>query len=119
MVVYHWATSCPPRQEELWELKFFHNGAEVKADVPGVTIEWKDGPGLRAFVDRQLLSYPIQPVGERPRRNQLIGSVVGLPTSYLVALDGESVARPVGPITAEAISAFIGRYETEHGGNHQ
>ena len=68
----------------------------------------------RAFVDQQFLSFPILVASERPRRDQLVGPVDGLPTSYLVAPDGEVVARQVGQITAEAIQGFIERYEKEN-----
>jgi thiol-disulfide isomerase/thioredoxin len=116
VLVNYWATWCPPCLEELPELEVFYNGAEGKAVVLGVNMEAIDQPQLRAFVEQQFLSYPILVASERPSRDQLIGPVDGLPTSYLVAPSGDIVARQVGPITAEAISAFIERYESKHQG---
>lgn len=116
VLVNYWATWCPPCLEELPELEVFHNGAEGKAVVLGVNMEAIDQPQLRAFVEQQFLSYPVLVATERPSRDQLIGPVDGLPTSYLVAPSGEIVARQVGPITADAISAFIERYESKHQG---
>lgn len=119
VLVNYWATWCPPCREELPELEVFHRGAEGRAVVLGVNMEAIDGPALRAFVEQQFLSYPILVASDRPSRQQLVGPVEGLPTSYLVAPDGEVVAREVGPVTAEAISAFIERYETRNGGGEK
>ena len=116
VLVNYWATWCPPCLEELPELEVFHNGAEGRAVVLGVNMETIDQPRLRAFVEQQFLSFPILVATEHPTRDQLIGPVDGLPTSYLVAPSGEIVARQVGPITAEAISAFIERYESQDAG---
>ena len=119
VLVNYWATWCPPCREELPELEVFHNGAEGRAVVLGVNMEAIEKPALRAFVEQQFLSYPILVASDRPGRDQLIGPVDGLPTSYLVAPDGEIVARQVGPVTAEAIRAFIERYETRNGGGEK
>jgi thiol-disulfide isomerase/thioredoxin len=114
VLVNYWATWCPPCLEELPELEVFHSGAEGKAVVLGVNMEAIGKPQLRAFVERQFLSFPILVAGERPSRDQLIGPVEGMPTSYLVTPEGEVVARQVGQITAEAITSFIERYEKNH-----
>lgn len=117
VLVNYWATWCPPCLEELPELEGFHNGAEGRAVVLGVNMESIDEPALRTFVDQQFLSYPILIATERPRSDQLLGAVDGLPTSYLVAPSGEVVARQVGQITAKAIEAFIANYESNNGGD--
>ena len=119
VLVNYWATWCPPCLEELPELEVFHSGAEGKAVVLGVNMEAIEEPELRAFVDRQFLSFPILVASENPRREQLIGPIEGLPTSYLITPEGEIVARQVGQITAEAISGFIERYESEHAGEER
>lgn len=116
VLVNYWATWCPPCLEELPELEVFHSAAAGRAVVLGVNMESIDITELRAFVDQQFLSYPILVASERPKRDQLIGPVEGLPTSYLVSPAGEVVARQVGPITADAIRAFIERYESENKG---
>ena len=116
VLVNYWATWCPPCLEELPELEVFHSGAEGRAVVLGVNMESIDEPALRDFVEQQFLSFPILVASERPRRDQLVGPVDGLPTSYLVAPSGEVVARQVGQVTAEALSAFIERYENSHAG---
>jgi thiol-disulfide isomerase/thioredoxin len=119
VLVNYWATWCPPCLEELPELEVFHSGAEGSAVVLGVNMEAIDKPELRAFVDQQFLSFPILVAGERPRRDQMIGPVEAMPTSYLVTPEGKIVARQVGQITSEAITAFIETYENDHGGGEK
>lgn len=116
VLVNYWATWCPPCLEELPELEVFHSGAEGKAVVLGVNMEAIGNAELRAFVEDQFLSFPILVASERPTRDQLVGPVEGLPTSYLITPTGEVVARQVGQITAEAIQGFIQSYEEKHGG---
>ena len=119
VLVNYWATWCPPCLEELPELEVFHSGAAGKAVVLGVNMEAIAKPRLRAFVEQQFLSFPILVAGESPSRDQLIGPVEGMPTSYLVTPEGEVVARQVGQITAEAINAFIDRYEDNQPGGEK
>jgi thiol-disulfide isomerase/thioredoxin len=116
VLVNYWATWCPPCLEELPELEVFHTNAEGKAVVLGVNMEEIDEPQLRAFVEQQFLSFPILVASAQPRRDQLVGPVEAMPTSYLVAPDGAVVARQVGQITAQAINGFIERYENDHPG---
>lgn len=116
VLVNYWATWCPPCLEELPELEVFHSGSDGRAVVLGVNMEEIGERDLRTFVEEQFLSYPILVASARPRPDELVGPVDGLPTSYLVTPGGEVVARQVGQITAEAISAFIERYEDSHPG---
>ncbi|MCG6966201.1 MAG: TlpA family protein disulfide reductase [Chromatiaceae bacterium] len=116
VLVNYWATWCPPCLEELPELEVFHSGAQGKAVVLGVNMEAISRPRLRDFTEQQFLSYPILIATEQPRREQLLGPVEGLPTSYLVTPSGEVVARQVGPITAKAINDFIDNYESGKAG---
>ena len=76
-------------------------------------------PELRAFVEQQFLSFPILVASGTPSRDQLIGPVEAMPTSYLVTPEGEVVARQVGQITAEAIKGFIERYEQQKNGGEK
>jgi len=119
VLVNYWATWCPPCLEELPELEVFHSGSEGRAVVLGVNMEEIGKPQLRAFVEQQFLSFPILVASARPTRDQLIGPVEAMPTSYLITPDGEVVARQVGQITAQAISSFIERYENDHAGGNK
>ncbi|MCB1787489.1 MAG: TlpA family protein disulfide reductase [Gammaproteobacteria bacterium] len=119
VLVNYWATWCPPCLEEIPELEVFHTGSEGKAIVLGVNMESIDDGELKQFVDQQFVSYPILLATERPSREQLIGPVEGLPTSYLVSPSGEIVARQVGQVTAQGIQSFIENYESAHPGEVQ
>ena len=119
VLVNYWATWCPPCLEELPELEVFHSGAEGKAVVLGVNMEEIDKPELRAFLEQQFLSFPILVASGSPSRDQLIGPVDAMPTSYLVTPQGEVVARQVGQVTAEAIRGFIESYEQQQTGEEQ
>lgn len=116
VLVNYWATWCPPCREELPELEVFHSGSEGQAVVLGVNMEKISKDRLSSFVEQQFLSYPILMASERPSKEQLLGPVGGLPTSYLVTPEGKIVARQVGPITAKAIGEFIARFETDNRG---
>ncbi len=111
VLVNYWATWCPPCREELPELEVFHSQSDGKAVVLGVNMESIRRERLKAFVDEQFLSYPILLAGPRPRKDQRLGPITGLPTSYLVSPRGEVVARQVGPLTADALRGFIERFE--------
>lgn len=111
VVVNYWATWCPPCLEELPELEVFHSTNRGKAVVLGVNMEDISESRLRAFVDRQFLSFPILVTSANPPRSHLVGPVEGIPTTYLVAPSGELVARQVGLVTAEGLNGFIERFE--------
>lgn len=112
VLVNYWATWCPPCREELPELEVFHANGDGEAVVIGVNTEDIGKEPLREFVEEQFISYPILVAGADPGPEQRVGPIPGLPTSYLVAPDGSVVARQVGPVTAEAIRAFIDAYKT-------
>jgi thiol-disulfide isomerase/thioredoxin len=116
VVVNYWATWCPPCLEELPELEVFHAENSGRAVVLGVNVEAIGDAALRRFVDRQDLSFPILVAGGSPTREQLVGRVDGIPTTYLVAPTGKPVARQVGKVTAEALNGFIERYEARQSG---
>jgi thiol-disulfide isomerase/thioredoxin len=110
VLVNYWATWCPPCLEELPELEVFHsNNSATRAMVLGVNMEDISEKRLRSFVADQFLSFPILVATAEPEHS--LGSVPGLPTSFLVNPAGEVVARQVGPVTAEAIERYIDRYE--------
>jgi len=113
VLVNYWATWCPPCREELPELEVLHNAEGKGPVVLGVNLEDIDKGALSAFVDEQFLSYPILMAGARPAREQLLGPIHGLPTSYLISPEGKVVARQVGPVTARGIEDFIEHYEEQ------
>lgn len=107
VVVNYWATWCPPCLEEIPDLIMFHeNHKEKDAIVIGVNMEEIDHSALAEFVDDNLIGYPVIPMVDDMKP---IGSVPGLPTTFLIDPEGKIAARRVGPVTAEGIERFINK----------
>jgi len=115
VVVNYWATWCPPCLEEIPELEVFHNSRQKdgSAVVLGLDMEDLEPKQLSKFVEEQFISYPILPVGESPA--EPLGRIPGLPTTYLVAPDGQVVARQVGGVTTDSLNTFIQNYQITGG----
>jgi len=108
VIVNYWATWCPPCQEEIPDLVEFHDRhKDDDAVVIGINFEDIGEEQLTAFVDSFLISYPIlrsEPLAETP-----LGTIPGLPTTFIIAPDGSPVARQVGPVTGQQLDDYIAR----------
>jgi thiol-disulfide isomerase/thioredoxin len=106
VVVNYWATWCPPCLEEIPDLVDFHERhKEREAVVVGVNYEDIGNAQLAAFIDRHLVSYPV--LRAAPFEDSPLGSIPGLPTTFVIDPDGYAVARQVGPITGQQLEAYI------------
>lgn len=112
VVVNYWATWCPPCQEEIPDLiDFYEQNKSKDIVVLGVNTEEISREQLASFAESYLISYPIlrsDPIIASP-----LGPVPGLPTTYIVAPDGEPVARQVGPVTSKQLTDYIERKRKE------
>jgi thiol-disulfide isomerase/thioredoxin len=108
VIVNYWATWCPPCLEEIPDLVKFHERHSKQggdAVVLGVNFEDISKDQLANFVEGQMITYPIlrsEPLGMTP-----LGSIPGLPTTFIVAPDGTPVASQVGPVTGKQLDDYI------------
>lgn len=110
VVVNYWATWCPPCIAEMPELQSFHDDhADENAVVIGINVELIGKQQLRDFLETYFITYPVYVAG--PTQSSALGSVPGLPTTFMVSPEGEVVARQVGPVTREMLERFIQKWE--------
>ncbi|MDQ7075914.1 MAG: TlpA disulfide reductase family protein [Gammaproteobacteria bacterium] len=112
VIVNFWATWCPPCREEIPELIHFHDEQKGKAVVLGIDFEELEAGVLEEFVDEYMMSYPIFTL--KPSNMTPLGSVPGLPTTYMIAPTGEVVARQVGMVSEEMLISFMQSWEEEN-----
>ncbi len=109
-LVNYWATWCTPCLEEIPELVRFHaRHKDRDAVVIGINMEQLDGEALSFFMQELAINYPIWVTA--PTQQTALGSIPGLPTSFLISPQGEVVARQVGVVSASMIERFIERQE--------
>ncbi len=112
LVVNFWATWCPPCIAEMPDLQSFHDKHVDKgAMVIGINAENLPQEQLLIFLDTYSITYPVY-YGEKVLDSEL-GSVSGLPTTFLVSPQGNVEARQVGSVTSEMIEKFIEKWEAK------
>lgn len=114
-----WGTRCPPCLDEIPELIGFHDSHVKKnATVIGLAVDFPSFGMARkaqvaAFVDDNLVSYPIW-LADGDTAQRMIGtSIAGLPTTVIYAPDGSLATRHTGTVTQAALENFISAYETQ------
>jgi len=105
VLVNFWATWCPPCLEEIPDLVALHENKKNNLVVIGVAMDYRNPKDVLQFAEQMMISYPMV-LGDYKLATQ-VGTVSGLPTTYLYNPQGKQVAYNVGAITRDAIERYI------------
>ncbi|MDH5354380.1 MAG: TlpA family protein disulfide reductase [Gammaproteobacteria bacterium] len=112
IIVNYWATWCPPCIAEMPDLQDFHDKhADNGAVVIGINVETAPRELIEEFLDTYFITYPnySAPLAQ----SSALGSIPGLPTTFLVSPEGKVAARQVGGVTSEMIESFIKNWKAK------
>jgi len=105
VLVNFWATWCPPCLAEIPDLVSLYENKKNNLIVLGVAMDYQDRKKVLEFADQLMISYPII-LGDYKMAEQ-VGSVPGLPTTYLYNPQGKLVAYNVGALSREVVEHYI------------
>ena len=105
VVVNYWATWCAPCRKEIPDLSLLHDERE-DVTVLGLAYEELDDADFYGFLEDFEVTYPILKVDvfEPP---EPFGAPKVLPTTVILDPQGRAVKAFLGPVTREAIEAFV------------
>jgi len=107
VLVNFWATWCPPCLEEMPDLNALHEDKRNNLVVLGIAMDYRDRQTVLDFAEQMMVTFPII-FGDRQIAAQ-IGTVPGLPTTYLYNPHGKVVAYNVGALKRATVEGYIRR----------
>ena len=115
VVVNYWATWCPPCRKEIPELIAFHDQHQKTNDavVLGVDFENLDVKSVKNFLQKYMVSYTI--LLAEPEARTPLGRVDALPTTFIVAPNGEVVLKKTGKVDAKYLEKTIAQLKQQLG----
>ena len=105
VVVNYWATWCAPCRKEIPELSELHRERD-DLTVLGLAYEELDDAEFFEFLEDFDVSYPILKV-DVYAPPEPFGAPKVLPTTIILDKQGRAVKAFLGPVTGEAIEAYI------------
>lgn len=117
VVVNLWATWCPPCIKEMPDLTLFHEEhKDAKAIVLGVNYEDIPIEKINNFTEDLMITFPVVRFKtiDLNANYTPFGPLRGLPSTYMVAPDGQIVAGRAGLVDAELLEKFIAEFERRY-----
>lgn len=109
VVVNYWATWCAPCRKEIPELSALHK-ERSNLTVLGLAYEDLDDSGFYEFLEDFDVSYPLLKV-DVYQPPEPFGAPKVLPTTIILDPQGRAIKAFLGPVTREAIEAFVDSQE--------
>lgn len=108
VLVNYWATWCGPCIKEMPELSAL---AAMRQDmaVVGLAYDEASPDELRAFLKQHPVTYPIARIDVYDPPHDF-GAPRGLPTTWLIAPEGQLARKYTGPVTARMLEDDIARF---------
>lgn len=105
VVINYWATWCAPCRKEIPELSLLHD-ERGDLTVLGLAYEELEDEGFFEFLEDFDVTYPILKV-DVYQPPEPFGAPKVLPTTIVLDPRGRAVKAFLGPVTREAIEAFV------------
>jgi thiol-disulfide isomerase/thioredoxin len=106
-VVNFWATWCAPCRVEIPEFIALQQANPGRVQIVGLSMDESE-EDVRAFLKAHDVSYPVAMVTAEVAEQ--FGSVVGLPTTFVLDPEGRIIARHVGLVNMDVYRDVIARY---------
>ena len=105
VLVNYWASYCPPCLAEMPDINRFYQHNKDKFTVLGLDAGGSEVKDVIAFKKKYNIHYPLIPMQESTML--AFGIIMGIPTSYVIAPNGDIVDKFVGIITYDDLDYYV------------